>query len=72
MQTFDVIVHAKGGSYVTGVYQGHCAACRTSAQSAAEQLGLQLFGESFLRAEPLPGPAAAPYQGWRLFASTEG
>jgi len=72
MQSFDVFVQRAGDGFVTSVYQGHCAASSENAQDAAEKLGLQLFGESFLRAESLPIKNPALHTWWRLFASTEG
>lgn len=70
MQSLDIIVKQQCGAYVTNTYAGQRTSCTVSAEMAAQNQGIKLFGEHFARAQKLHDISVGT-EAWRLFANTE-
>lgn len=70
MQTASTTIQVRqyGGTYLTNTVRGIKASCTSGERQAADRMGQKLYGESFLRAEPLKAAPAVGMSSWKLHA----
>lgn len=70
MQTASTTIRVRqhGGTYLTNTVRGIKASCTVGERQAADRMGQKLYGDSFLRAEPLKYRTEFGTSNWKLHA----